>query len=223
MKRRPIDELLDTDAGTPAEVATSIQDLLNINLWFGGVSSSVAMLQRVVAKLKRPHLSVLDVASGSGEVSRRVVSRMAEKGIQVEVTLLDRARSHLGNHFPRIVGDAVALPFADGSFDVVSSNLFVHHLSPPQLLRFAREGLRVSRTAFLINDVIRSPIHLALTYAGLPLFRSRLTRHDAPASVRQAYTPQEIREILHDAPDSSLEIFRHYLFRMNLLFWKLHV
>src|SRR5947199_5866128 len=37
----------------------------------------------------------------------------------------------------------------------------------------------------LINDLVRSWLHLAFVYTGMPLYRSRLTRHDAPASVRQ--------------------------------------
>jgi|SRR6185312_778197 len=222
MKRVAIDELLDTDCGSPEEIAASIRDLVNINRWFGGISSGTAMLEEVAAKLNRSRLSVLEVASGSGEISRLVAERLAQKGVELKVTLMDRARSHLGNHFPSVAGDAVAIPFRDNSFDVVSCNLFAHHLSAPQLLQFAREGVRASRAAFLINDLIRNPLHLALVYAGLPLFRSRLTWHDAPASVRQAYTVAEMREMLGAIPNASLSISRHYLFRMNLQLWKLH-
>jgi len=222
MKRVAIDELLDTDCGSPEEIAASIRDLVNINRWFGGISSGTAMLEEVAAKLNRSRLSVLEVASGSGEISRLVAERLAQKGVELKVTLMDRARSHLGNHFPSVAGDAVAIPFRDNSFDVVSCNLFAHHLSAPQLLQFAREGVRASRAAFLINDLIRNPLHLALVYAGLPLFRSRLTWHDAPASVRQAYTVAEMREMLGAIPNASLSISRHYLFRMNLQLWKRH-
>jgi hypothetical protein len=82
--------------------------------------------------------------------------------------------------------------------------------------------VRVSRAAFLINDVVRNPFHLALVYAGLPLFHSRLTWHDAPASVRQGYTPAEMRGMLQEIANASLTISQHYLFRMNLQLWKLH-
>src|SRR5205807_1974032 len=73
---------------------------------------------------------------------------------------------------------------------------FAHHLSPDQLVRFVNESLRVCRKAVFINDLIRDPIHLTLVYCGFPLYRSRLTRNDAPASVRQAYTQDEMRDIL---------------------------
>ena len=106
------------------------------------------------------------------------------------------------------------------SFDIVSSTLFVHHLMPRDVGQFMSEGLRVCRTAVLINDVVRSPWHLALVYAGLPLFRSRLTWHDAPASVRQAYTLKEIEELLAQAGAARVDIGWHYLFRMGVIAWK---
>ena len=222
MKRVAIDELLDTDSGSPQEVAASIRDLVNINRWFGGISSGVMMLEKVAAKLNRSRFSVLEVASGSGEVSRLVAECLAKKGIELDITLMDRAPSHLGNHFSRVAGDAVAIPFRDNSFDVVSCNLFAHHLSAPQIQQFAREGVRVSRAAFLISDVVRNPFHLMLVYAGLPLFRSRLTWHDAPASVRHAYTVAEMSDMLRAIPNASLNISRHYLFRMSLELWKFY-
>jgi hypothetical protein len=68
--------------------------------------------------------------------------------------------------------------------------------------------------------LIRDPLHLALVYAGTPLYRSRLTRHDAPASVRQAYTIKEMREFFMQAGAASVEIQRHYLYRMGVIAWK---
>jgi hypothetical protein len=62
MKRVAIDELLDTDSGSPEEVASSIRDLVNINRWFGGISSGAAMLKKVAAKLNRSRISVREVA-----------------------------------------------------------------------------------------------------------------------------------------------------------------
>src|ERR1041385_3649088 len=99
--------------------------------------------------------------------------------------------------------------------------LFAHHLEPDELVRFAREGLRVARHAFLIHDLVRHPAHLALSYLGFPLYRSRLTRHDAPASVRRAYTAEEIQDILGRVESrASIEVYRFYLFRMGVIVWK---
>ena len=57
----------------------------------------------------------------------------------------------------RLVADALALPFPDNSFDLVSCSLFAHHLEPAELERFTEEAWRVSRCAVLINDLVRHP------------------------------------------------------------------
>ena len=47
MKRVVVAELLDTDAGTPREVAASLKDLRMFNSWFGGVHTMSSLLRRV--------------------------------------------------------------------------------------------------------------------------------------------------------------------------------
>jgi ubiquinone/menaquinone biosynthesis C-methylase UbiE len=124
------------------------------------------------------------------------------------------------------VADALSLPFQDSSFDLVSCSLFAHHLEPAELARFAGEALRVSRCAVLINDLIRHPMHLALVYAGFPLMRSHVSRVDGLASVRKAYVPEEMRQIISSGTMSAevgsakIEILRHFLFRMGVILWK---
>ena len=220
MKRVVIAELLDTDSGTAAEVASSLGDLQRINRWFGGVSTTQEMIRRVATKLHASSLSLLEVAAGSGYVPETARQRLQRHGLNLQVTLLDRAPSHLTNGNRALAGDALALPFQDASFDLVSCTLFAHHLTAEELPRFVDEGLRVCRVAVLINDLVRHPLHLSLVYAGLLLYRSRITRFDAPASVRQAYTPEEMGTLLKQTAAARVETLRHYLFRMGVIAWK---
>ncbi len=220
MKRVPTLELLDSDAGTPAEVAGSLSDLRSFNRWFGGVSTTQRMIEQVASASTQSSFTLLEVAAGSGYVPQIVRDRLRGMGIRLEITLLDRAPSHLRDGARAVVADAVSIPCRDASFDLVCCNLFAHHLAPDQLKQFGREALRVCRVAVLINDLLRTRLHLILAYAGLPLYRSRLTRHDAPASVRQAYTRKEMREMLLQAGAARLEISRNYLYRMGAIAWK---
>jgi ubiquinone/menaquinone biosynthesis C-methylase UbiE len=220
VKRVPTAELLDSDAGTPAEIAASLNDLEFFNRCFGGVSTTASMVARIAESSARHSLSFLEVASGSGYVAAATCQQLKKRGVQLDITLSDRSRSHLRNGNRAVAADALALPFRECSFDVVSCNLFAHHLAPPDLQRFTDEALRVCRIAVLINDLIRQPLHLALVYAGMPLYRSRLTRHDAPASVRQAYTPEEMEQLLGNTTAGRVEIQSHYLFRMGVIVWK---
>jgi ubiquinone/menaquinone biosynthesis C-methylase UbiE len=251
VQRRPTPELLDTDSGTPAEVAGSIADLRFFNRCFGGVATTRTLIQSVAHKTGKFEFSLLEVAAGDGSLMQAVRTSLQPNGIRLNITLLDRAPSHLlssnSNHNKNLssrakpddslressgavegpcvpdhalVADALNLPFPDSTFDLVSCSLFVHHLSQDEATAFAKESLRVCRYAVLINDLIRDPIHLALVYAGTPLYRSRITRHDAPASVRQAYTIEEMREFFHQAGAANVEIERHYLYRMGVIAWK---
>ena len=231
MKQLDIPELLDTNSGTPKEIADSLLDLQGINRRFGGISTMQSMVERVSQKLNVRSFTLLEVAAGAGFVPESARQKLEADGIRLRITLLDRAPSHLPGKTsqdflhnessnPSVVGDAMALPFQDASFDLVDCSLFAHHLLPEDLLKFVSEGLRVCRVAVLINDIVRSRLHLALVYAATPLFRSRITRHDAPASVRRAYTRKEMSRLLVKSSAASIEAKRHYLFRMGVIVWK---
>lgn len=224
MRRIDNPELLDSDDCPAEEVAKSLRDLSSINRRFGGVSTTRALIGRVAAATGESRLSVLEVAAGFGEVPKCAAAELAQRGIQLEVTLVDIRRSHLlpGDH--SVVADALALPFPDNSFDLVSCNLFAHHLRPHEVVLFVREGLRICRRALVINDLIRHPLHLALVYAGFPLMRSYVSRHDGIVSVRRAYVSTEIREMIRSAFPNGfaprIETSRHFLFRLGVIAWK---
>ena len=244
MKRVVTPELMDSDAATPAEIQQTLADLRRINRWFGGISTTRRMLERVFARVRnhssegcptlvapgvgatgwgsfqsRPELSLLDVGAGSGDVSLNA-ARQLRPCVQIRVTLMDRMPAHLPrNGTGTVAGDALALPFLDRSFDLVTCSLLIHHLEREQIVQFVNQALRVAGVAVLINDLRREPLHLALMYAGYPIF-SRLTMHDGIASVRRAYTPQELQSILRDTEAASVEIENHYLCRMGIIVWK---
>lgn len=86
---------------------------------------------------------VLDVGTGPGLVAAAVVARGGEViGIDFAEAMLAEAR----RRNPEIEfrqGSADALPFEDGTFDVVVSNLVFHHLGRPE--QALREAYRVLR------------------------------------------------------------------------------
>lgn len=220
MRRTVIPELLDTDAGTAAEVAGSLADLRSFNRYFGGSATMKAMLRKVATRTRKKELTFLDVAGASGDVARAAQQGLAKDGIKLQPILLDRAPSHLATGFAGVAGDAFQLPFADSSIDCVGCSLFAHHLEPDEVIRFVNEALRVARHAVLLNDLRRHLAHFVLAYAGKAIYRSRLTRHDAPASVRRAHTSEEMALYLKQTGASRIEISSHYLFRFAAIAWK---
>ena len=68
---------------------------------------------------------------------------------------------------PYIQGDACALPFADGAFDVVFSNAVIEHVGGHARQRqFVSEALRVGRRAFITTPNRRFPVEV---HTRLPL------------------------------------------------------
>ena len=212
-------ELLDTDAGTPAEVSASIRDLQWFNQWFGGIPTMRQLLRDAARSAGKNSLTVLDVASGNGYLPGVASRHVSREGVTVRFTLADRSTTHLPRNGtrPKVAADALKLPFADSSFDYVSSSLFVHHLAPEDVVGFCREALRVGKHGILLHDLIRNPLHLAISYAGVPLYRSRITRNDAPASVWQAYTVPEMTAFLRQAGAEEIHVRKHFLYRMGIL------
>ncbi len=221
MKRVIVPELLDTDAGTHEEVQGSLRDLRMFNRRFGGIRATSSVMRKIAERRGIKKIQWLDVAGASGDVAAFTQQALSGTGVELETVILDRVPSHLNGKYPGVCGDALNLPFEDGSFDAVGCSLFAHHLEPPEIEKFVREGLRVARHALFIHDLIRHPLHLALAYAGFPIYRSRITRHDAPASVRRAYTVEEMDRMLRDSGTAdNVEIATFFLFRMGAIAWK---
>jgi ubiquinone/menaquinone biosynthesis C-methylase UbiE len=222
MKRRPTPELLDTDSGTAKEIEGALRDLRSFNQRLGGVATTRDLIHSVARRTGRGEFSLLEVAAGTGFVPTHTSQALRRSGVNLKITLLDRASTHLPKNGAarKLVADALTVPFSDSAFDLVSCSLFLHHLSPEEVVEFARESLRVSRIAVLVNDLVRHRLHLALAYAGVPIYRSRITRNDAPASVKQAYTIEEMSGFFRKAGAAKVEAQRHFLFRMGVVAWK---
>src|SRR5262245_2529312 len=95
----------------------------------------------------------LDVACGPGSVVVAFARRVRQAvGLDATEAMLEEARklaarSGVGN-LAWHRGDAYALPFADGAFDIVSSRFAFHHLKEParafaEMVRVARPGGRI--------------------------------------------------------------------------------
>src|SRR5919205_1499818 len=104
---------------------------------------------------------VLDVAAGTGHVARSFAPRVrAVIAVDATPAMLERGwieakRAALRN-VVFMQADATALPFVDGSFDVVVSRFAVHHFEDPtvqitEMKRVLRPGGRLA-VADLISD-----------------------------------------------------------------------
>ena len=161
-------------------------------------------------------LTVLDVATGSADLPQAIGHWARRRGLNIRCVGLDLHPVTLAvarkwaPEVPLVRGDALRLPFADGSFDFATCGMFLHHLPTESAAQVIREMERVTRRGWIVADLLRR--RRALAWISLfTLFAGRLERHDARVSVQQAFSPAEARQLAIDAGAAAhyREVFGH--------------
>jgi SAM-dependent methyltransferase len=226
MQRIPSTELLDEDRGHPRDIQASLDDLWRINRWLGGVSGSLRLFRRFFRQTGLNAVRILDVGAGDCRMTAYLEQKLRRFCSGAQIVAVDRRVSHLENWRPAnapplsVAADVMHLPFLPDSFDVVTSNLFLHHFSGAAALHLLRISLATARQAVLINDLERTWLpYWAIGH--LPLIaRSPITRWDGPASVRQAYRKSELKSLAAAAGAAHADVIDLPFFRLGLILWK---
>jgi 2-polyprenyl-3-methyl-5-hydroxy-6-metoxy-1,4-benzoquinol methylase len=99
-----------------------------------------------------------------------------------------------------ICANALDLPFADHSVDVVMCSQVLHHFDDPDASRMLREMNRVARVRVVVSDLRRSWLAAAgLWIASFPLRFHAVSRHDGVVSVMRGFTPRELADTVQRA------------------------
>jgi SAM-dependent methyltransferase len=88
-----------------------------------------------------PPVRTLDIACGTGFITRHLPGQIV--GLDQSAAMLEIARDRIPEA-EFVVGDALALPFADESFERVHASFFYCHLEEPERTRFLAEARRVA-------------------------------------------------------------------------------
>jgi ubiquinone/menaquinone biosynthesis C-methylase UbiE len=218
-------ELLDEEHHDPAELAANLRDIRRVNQLLGGTSTTLRHLPELVAGMPPSEpVTILDLATGSGDIPIALTKWAAKHDRKVTIVasdysqdILDLAREQIAGHPDISLAqyDARAVPLPDDQFDIVLCALSLHHFAPDDAVQVLREMNRLARVGFILNDLRRGRLGYASAWiaAGVTT-RNRLTRNDAPLSVRRAYTPDELKELLHRAGIDDATISTHRWFRM---------
>lgn len=219
MKRIDAHELLDEENAPREDMERSLRDLRRFNRYCGGIAVYRRLMRRMVKDRSRT-LSLLDLGTATGDLpdSLRNYSNLHAVGLDFRIEHLHYLRD--GSRARRVVGDAKHLPFRDRAVDVVTSAHFFHHFSPDENVEVLREALRVAKVGVIVNDTRRHVVPLLFVHLlGALHLVGRITRFDAPASVRRGYTPREAREIAQRAGALRAEVVRAFPFRFGILLW----
>ena len=204
-------ELLDEHDAPVADMERSLRDLRRFNRYCGGI----AIYLRLLRHGGNPR-SILDVGTGNSDLLENATGFRVGLDFKIDHLLYQRDRA-----IHKIVGDARQLPFRDNAFDAVTSAHFFHHFSPDENASILRESLRVAKRVVLVNDTRRHYIPLLFTKM-LAWFHlvGRITRFDAPASVRRGYTLDEARDVAERAGAQRAEVLKLWPYRFGIVLWK---
>lgn len=224
-----LEELLDAPVADQRLLARNLRDIRRINLMLGWTSLALKQVAQTVTSQHLQTFSLLDVATGSADIPKAIAHWARRQQLQAQIIatdiseqVLDAARVNCAD-VPEIrleQQNALALAYANQSFDLVLCSMALHHFSPTDAPALLRELARVARYAVIVSDLQRSfPAYLGAWLLTHTLMPNRLTRHDAPASVRRAYTASEVRALADQAGLHPATIRTVFPFR-QILVWR---
>ena len=218
-------ELMDLADYDAAELAANFRDIRRVNALLGGTGTVLRHLPALLSAIPtdRP-VTLLDLATGSADIPI-AISRWARRhGREIVITASDSSDDMLAIAAAHVAGDptvtlarhdARALSLPDEAFDIVVCSLSLHHFPPDEAVAVLREMNRLARIGFILNDLRRGHVGFAAAWVASRLTtRNRLTRNDAPLSVRRAYTPVELADLLRRAGITGATISTNPWFRM---------
>lgn len=186
--RKNVSEILDED-GVPEElVERAYRDLARIHHWLGDTRFIVNAIRRDPLPVHR----ILDVGCATGLVLEEMGRRLGVEVVGAEIN------PHPSIAAPVAIVKANAVCDPLPSADVAFSMHLGHHLSEGDLVGLIRNVGRFCRR-FILLDLVRHPLPLALFRLFIAPFVCRIDAEDGQRSVRRSYTPIELRRIGNSA------------------------
>ena len=220
-------EILDDPAVDPVERERSLRDVERSNVLFGGRRAVMLALRplfddiaRTSPAARRPEASLLDVGTGRADLPWRAREIARRRGLALRTIGIDGAFSLVAATRHRvndpICADALSLPLADRSVDVVLCSQLLHHFDHDRGLALIAELDRVARRRVIISDLRRSWIAAAaFTFAAAVLRFHPITRHDGRISVLRGFTEGELGGMVVSATGVQPAIRRRLGYRLT--------
>ncbi|GAC1354687.1 MAG: hypothetical protein NVSMB42_12640 [Herpetosiphon sp.] len=218
-------ELADEPIADLDLLAGNFRDMVAADRFLGGRRG---LFKRVVGWLQTMPAdytaTILDIATGSAEGPLALVNWAGRRKNNVHVIagdigyhVMDVARRRVSaSAISLLQHDALALPFAAKSVDIVTCTQALHHFQPAEVVKLLREMARVARLGVVINDLRRCwGGYLGARLLALGADNS-LSRHDGPLSVLRAYTRAEAQQLLDQAKTGGTA-YAEPVFRLSLI------
>jgi 2-polyprenyl-3-methyl-5-hydroxy-6-metoxy-1,4-benzoquinol methylase len=210
-------ELMDRAQPVSAELESDLQNLRELNRWFG----SHALISRFIERWITPgdQMRIVDLATASGDIPRLIVDHARAVGAKIDIVALDQNEAtveiarKLSASYPEITFvEADILAWQPGErFDIVLCSLVLHHFSEEDAVRVLRRCRDLSRKFVLVSDLRRGLLASVGVYLLTAfIFRDPMTKYDGRVSAARAFSFQELNKLARQAGWMN---FHHQRFR----------
>jgi 2-polyprenyl-3-methyl-5-hydroxy-6-metoxy-1,4-benzoquinol methylase len=216
-------ELMDGDIADKMELFVNLSELEKINTLTGGPQHGFNAIKNML-KNRKEEVHIVDVGFGAGDMLCYLLQNAHQLPCPIRLTgvdLMPETLAYIQQFHPEIlkkvhfeIGDYKDW-FAKGqTADLLTANLFCHHLSDDELIHFLRLVAQHVKIGTVINDLHRHPV----AYYGIKIptqwfSKSRFTRNDAPLSVLRGFTRKEWEDVLEKAGITHHKIQWKWAFR----------
>jgi SAM-dependent methyltransferase len=200
-------ELMDRPQPVTAELVSDLRNLRQLNRYFGSYALTEHFLRRWI--LPGTEMSVLDLATGSGDIPRLIVDYARNVGATVSIDAVDQQNSTLeiarslsaGYREIRFLeGDVLSLGEEESPYDLVLCSLALHHFDENDAVDLLVRCRRLSSSYVLVSDLRRGVVATVGAYLLTALiFRDPMTRTDARLSAARAFSFGEFRMLAQRA------------------------
>ncbi|MEL7237429.1 MAG: methyltransferase domain-containing protein [Planctomycetota bacterium] len=198
-RQRDIDEEMDAPGVDPVKLRQSLIFIRRINTALRYNAATAKAVRELGGG------SVLDICCGSADFAEHVDGPFT--GLDFHAKTLAVARQWQPKA-TLVRGEAMALPFDDGSFDVVVCQMALHHFDTADAKTIITEMERVSRRGWVVADLLRRRRASGWIWL-FTAFASPMVKHDARVSVRQAFSEVEAKQLAADTGSAYCPAFGH--------------
>ncbi|WP_159713983.1 methyltransferase domain-containing protein [Geminicoccus flavidas] len=210
-RRATTPELMDTERCDFTTFQGCLQDLARVNRLTLAYRPTLGFLDELAVSGRVPRerpLRILDVASGHGDMLRRIVAWAERRHVAVDLVGLDLnpwaaraareatpAEASIAWH----TGDVFAYRPERG-FDLVVSSLFTHHLDDASVVRFLQWMEEQAAIGWFVNDLHRHRLPCRFFAAASRALRlHHFVQNDGPISIARSFVTEDWRRLLDRA------------------------
>lgn len=223
-----VEEKIDDFNLKGAELIKNLEEIEEYNKMLGGHDALLEALNKTIFTFsKEKEYTLLDTGCGGGDTMIKVAEVATKKGYTIKIKGFDanpfivdyaQNRTKKNGNIKIEVGDVFDNNFFSESYDFVSANIFLHHFSEDEIVKFIKRAMKKTNEAIIICDLHRNLISYYSFIAIAKVFgANKITANDGKISILKGFRKKEWAAILERAGAKNYRIKWKWAFRHQII------